>query len=582
MKNIIILLFISQTLLGQKHDYNWITGYGYDGKVEDEYGISQTSFDNENIKCIYVKSFLPMDESSTSISDKDGNLLFYTNGIDIYNKLHKPMKNSENFNFSTFNDGWKKVGLPLPQGIIALPDPTNSNKYYLLYPKIRFDKAKKVPYTSSINYATIDMQGDQNNGEVLLKDVVILNDTLNYNGITACKHGNGRDWWIIAPKFESNEYYRILLSKQGLKVLPTQIIGDTMRSSLSQVCFSLDGKKYARNSLKYTYEPAEFDIYDFDRCKGLLSNHKRIYYPTENRFAVGLSFSTNNKFAYTISRNKAIQWDLTAKDISKSGDTIAYYDGYIEDDIKVLQANFFMSQIAPDGKIYINSSNGTKHFHVIHKPNKKGTACQMQQHAFRLKTWNGGTLPNYPNYRLGPLDGSPCDTLGIDNIPVALFRYDKDTLNTFLVEFTDLSHHEPAKWEWDFGDGSPKSTIQEPVHTFKSKGEYQVCLTVSNANGKHTACKKIGVGVTVGTEDIIKGSIEIYPNPAYDYLTIDKGNNTSNTILIYSFEGKLIEKEALNNRINIIDVSHLQNGIYFCRLSEEDGQVMSLKFVIVH
>ena len=32
------------------------------------------------------------------------------------------------------------------------------------------------------------------------------------------------------------------------------------------------------------------------------------------------------------------------------------------------------------------------------------------------------------------------------------------------------------------------------------------------------------------------GEVKIYPNPAYDYLTIDKGNNTSNTILIYSFE----------------------------------------------
>ena len=106
-----LLIFITflhfYTLQAQKHDYNWLTEYGYDGtttKEEKEYGVSQTSFNDENIKCTYVKSLLWMIESSTNISDKDGNLLFYTNGIEIYNKLHKPMKNSENFNVTKFND----------------------------------------------------------------------------------------------------------------------------------------------------------------------------------------------------------------------------------------------------------------------------------------------------------------------------------------------------------------------------------------------------------------------------------------------------------------------------------------------
>ena len=98
--------------------------------------------------------------------------------------------------------------------------------------------------------------------------------------------------------------------------------------------------------------------------------------------------------------------------------------------------------------------------------------------------------------------------------------------------------------------------------------------------GRENECKS--GGIISKQQKNNNGEVKIYPNPAYDYLTIDKGNNTSNAILIYSFEGKLIAKESLNNRINIIDVSHLQNGIYFCRLSEEDGQVMSLKFVIVH
>ena len=58
-----------------------------------------------------------------------------------------------------------------------------------------------------------------------------------------------------------------------------------------------------------------------------------------------------------------------------------------------------------------------------------------------------------PNYRLGPLNSSPCDTLGINNVPVANFRID-DSLNLFSRYFYDLSYHEPAEWLWDFGDGT--------------------------------------------------------------------------------------------------------------------------------
>ena len=475
----------------------------------------------------------------------------------------------------------EKNGLPLSQGIIALPDPTNSNKYYLLYPKIRFDKAKKEPYASSLNYAVIDMNDDMNNGSVIIKDVPVINDTLNYEGLTACKHGNGRDWWIVVPSWNSKIYQRILLSPKGFQVLKPIEVSDTLINALTQTAFSPDGSKLIRNADESFTTAADIDIFDFDRCSGLMYNQKRIKNTTNNEdIRFGLALSPNGKYMYICHTSKILQFDITAKDISKSADTIAYYDGYIEDDIKVLKASFYLAQSAPDGKIYINSGNGVKHLHVIHKPNKKGVACQMQQHAFRLKTWNGGTLPNYPNYRLGPIDGSPCDTLGIDNIPVALFRYDKDTLNTFLVEFTDLSHHEPAKWEWDFGDGSPKSATQEPVHTYKSKGEYQVCLTVSNANGKHTACKKIGVGVTVGTEEVTNGNISIYPNPAEDFFHIHSEQGAF-SISITDIQGRIIYTGTAQNDTTI-DTNTWQSGIYQVLITDKiSGQKSIEKLIII-
>ncbi|MEO8590451.1 MAG: hypothetical protein ABI432_13835, partial [Flavobacteriales bacterium] len=71
-------------------------------------------------------------------------------------------------------------------------------------------------------------------------------------------------------------------------------------------------------------------------------------------------------------------------------------------------------QLAPDGKIYISTGNGTQHLHVIHTPDEPGLACNMEQHGIALPRYFSNSLPNHPNYHLGPVDGSVCDSLGIN------------------------------------------------------------------------------------------------------------------------------------------------------------------------
>ncbi|MCS6933826.1 MAG: Ig-like domain-containing protein [Chitinophagales bacterium] len=77
------------------------------------------------------------------------------------------------------------------------------------------------------------------------------------------------------------------------------------------------------------------------------------------------------------------------------------------------------------------------------------------------------------------------------NAPVANFNW----VNTSggLVNFTDASDNYPTAWSWNFGDGSPVSTQQNPSHVYTSNGNYNVCLTATNAGGSHTTCKIINV-----------------------------------------------------------------------------------------
>ncbi|MDV7392332.1 PKD domain-containing protein, partial [Arthrospira platensis SPKY1] len=110
-------------------------------------------------------------------------------------------------------------------------------------------------------------------------------------------------------------------------------------------------------------------------------------------------------------------------------------------------------------------------------------------------------IPNFPDYRLGPLDGSPCDTLGMDNHPVAKFRYEADTLDHLRLRFTDLSYFRPEAWSWDFGDGSPASAVRYPQHLYTKSGTYEVCLTVSNENSSDNNCRTVTIGGTNSTDE---------------------------------------------------------------------------------
>ncbi len=60
------------------------------------------------------------------------------------------------------------------------------------------------------------------------------------------------------------------------------------------------------------------------------------------------------------------------------------------------------------------------------------------------------------------------------------------------VQFTDMSFHAPASWQWNFGDGHA-STLQNPVNTYTESGTYSVSLTVTNAYGESTTSRRVYV-----------------------------------------------------------------------------------------
>ncbi len=257
-------------------------------------------------------------------------------------------------------------------------------------------------------------------GKVVKKDLPLLKDGF-FEVAAAVRHGNGRDWWIVAPnaKTANPVLYRFLLTPEGIQGPYEQknayeVIDSTFYGGGQILLFTPDGSKLLQYHIYYG-----FIVYDFDRCTGLISNPVKVLSPVKYDTWEGLDMevSANSRFAYVImgKQRKLVQYDLQAPDIAQSGDTVAVYDGFEYNQNLIV---FGVMERAPNGKIYV-IPGCCFHMHVIENPDLKGAACDVRQHSVELPTWIYGSLPYMPNYRLYDLPGSPCDTLGI-NDPVSV------------------------------------------------------------------------------------------------------------------------------------------------------------------
>jgi hypothetical protein len=255
------------------------------------------------------------------------------------------------------------------------------------------------------------------------KNISVLNDTLAQFGVKAVKHGNGRDWWIICHEYGTNGYYTFLVDSSGMYGPYKQEIGivyEIVNAQISSIMkFSSDGKLFVHQ----TRDSNIVELFDFDRCTGQLSNYRTFQINEISVPVRGVSLSPSDRFLYVSSDFKEIlQFDLQANDIYQSRIVVGVDDGVADP----FPAHYYLHQLAPDGKIYVVSYDGAYSLHVINNPDSAGFACNFIQRGFELvdgSQWVA-SAPNVPNYSLGALSGSPCDTLSTaTNFQQSVFTY---------------------------------------------------------------------------------------------------------------------------------------------------------------
>jgi hypothetical protein len=566
-------------LFSQLHDNTWILGYPGNGDI---YGHSILTFTDGSLQVDSNSLMNDMEfpHNNSSYSDEDGQLFAFFNGMDIRNKTFvQDVENGGDMyeEIDPFTGYYLSYHF-ISQGSIFLPFPSHKDSLILLYLSERYlikdNGAIHDRISNDVTAAVINIKANNGLGKVVEREIAIVHDTLQSGKLKAVKHANGRDWWLVVICWNSKEYYRILINPDGIHNLGIATVDIPFRNGAGQCVFSNDGSKYVLYNSINLEEGSHLDIFDFDRCTGLLSNQVRI--KGINRSG-GVAFSSNSRFLYINKRDTAFQYDLHATDISASRKLVAVYDGFTDP----FQVSLFRMQLAPDGKIYSSATNGTRHLHVIHRPDEEGTDCQYQQHGIQLYKYNDFSVPNFPNYRLGPLDGSPCDTLGLDNYPKAWWRYEQDTLNPLLVEFRDLSYYEPTTWSWDFGDGGLGSNERHPLHQFPEAGIYQVCLTVSNQYGSDTHCKTLYLGVSAQDNPVLQAQVKVWPNPFRSHLTVAVSNPQvrGGLFRLYDATGRLTREQWLALGVNEVETGELAAGMYFWEVTADGEQVRSGKCV---
>lgn len=553
-KHLLPLLFLPFVASGQLFDNTWILGYNNDTITTNYNGIQVLTFPEGRLNIEQNTQLMRFnfDVTAAGLSDSSGQVLSYTNGVHMGNANWEIMENG-----SFLTNAFEIQGEVWPQWFLGLPWPGHPDKQIYFFEKDTFNSQVSF-FASKARFCVVDISQNAGLGAVSLRDSLLIADTLSLGKLTAVRHANGRDWWILINKENSNQFYRVLLDPTGPHVLDKQAVGAKVVDGVGQAVFSPDGTHFAIYNAISPSQGAYIDLYDFDRCSGLLSNHRQFHFASNDWG--GCAISPNSRFLYINYFTKAYQYDLWAPDVWASRVLIAEYNAAIDP----LANTFFFMQLAPDGKIYSSSTTAFLTYHVIQQPDEPGLKCQFQQHGIQLATGNAFTVPNYPNYRLGPLDGSACDSLGLDNLPIAWWRSESDTTESLHVFFHDLSYYNPGEWTWDFGDGSPGSLQRHPEHTFPGPGEYQVCLTVKNNNATNTLCRILHFTSSASDNPDITERISVAPNPFQDVLFINLNLPLRAPVFrLFDQTGRLLRTQALSLGATELELRDLQPGMFF-------------------
>ena len=482
-------------------------------------------------------------EGCATISDPEGRLLFYTDGIIVYNQDHEVMQNGNNLNGDPSST----------QSAIIVPKPLDPDIFYIVTVDT---KVTENDVDTGLNYSTVDITQNNGRGAVIEKNSNLLADC-SEKLAAVIKDCSDESVWLITLATPDgslglfNTFHAFEINENGfaansVKSTFSSLFIEDPRGNLK---FSTDGTKMASANMQ-----SGLFLYDFDAQTGLVSNQTEINLPGTSNFAYGLEFSPNSRFLYVHSSNdlqqspdhfsSLFQLDLTAPDLSNSAiliDSRPIYRGSL--------------QLGDNGKIYRTISNsyfvGTPFLGVIENPDLFGTAANYRHNAISLS-------PNLSNQGLPPFVQSffnKIDLIVDEETDTKLSRIELCSGASFKLEAENIPD---ATYHWT-KDGNP---FQNPARNI-----FEITNSVAEDAGKYRLeiisndildCPIIGEAQILITEPINFSEIELTacdeddnPEDGFTVFNLTEGVPNGNyTVSFY---------ESIEDRTNAIPIENPNN-----------------------
>jgi gliding motility-associated-like protein len=460
-------------------------------------------------------------EGCSTISDATGQLLFYSDGITVWNRNHQIMPNGSGLSGHVSST----------QSAVMVPKPGSTNLYYI------FTTPEKADVLGA-RYSIVDMNLDGGLGDITGSKNILIKTPV-CEKIAVVKKDNLDEYWVVFHGFGSNSFFAYSISAAGFNNTPV------VSNSGTVVSFSGSGQNdHAIGYLKFSTNGERLlccnsylntELFDFDSTTGTVSNPRVIYTGTQY---YGAEFSPSGDLLYLsgggFSNPKIFQYDLTAADISSSEQLI--FNSFNSEEFGALQ-------LAQNNKIYIARNNRTS-LAAINNPDAIGTNCMFQLNGVSLapKSSKCG-LPQF-----------------VQTIFEPFFKVDNLCFNS-LTQFTLETSIVPNSVLWNFGD-TQTSTALNPSHTYANSGNYNVSITVNTNNGSFTKNRQITImptpiiANTIANQQICGSPLMIFDLSQFNSPLL---GSQSSTVFGVDYFSSLSDAA---NHVNALPLnSNLQSGI---------------------
>lgn len=412
--------------MAQKHDQNWVAGSSFTDT------IYMINFSDTGLAYVPIVPPIEQVRGSFGISDKDGELQFYTNGNYMVSWNHVIMENGDSLNLGAWtsqNNTFPEVKNAYLHYIYqVLPDPEDEKVYYMIHSFMKYGKYPVDQVSTRLQITKIDMKENKGIGRVIYKNKTLYSHELACR-FTIIQHGNGLDWWILVRELNGKKYHNLLLHKDSLVAVNIQDTPEGSGATIDDLdsLWTCRYMSIAAQNGQVIVDPIGTSLrrlYHFDRCKGELEYANSLFHARDTFYnpggsggpggIEGMCFSPSGQYLYGVTRGGYFQWDVEAQDISGSEVQLSGHPLSFDNPINPALYNVTMPfmQLGPDGRIY---ALHTFTHNIVNNPNEKGAAsdfCHAPDDTVScLGVPYSFFIPMYPNYRLGPLEGSVCDTI---------------------------------------------------------------------------------------------------------------------------------------------------------------------------